>query len=232
MTFKVINQVNLYQKYTLSNKMIWLKNNHANGFSAKTTPVNIYEEILLFRKMLDETNSVELRKYFADMLKFIGIPKKEIIKQLGQGLDHCFRYENRTFYIPTEKNYTALIDTYRIDKMDNFIKYDKMKKMWDDENTTVFNIPKGQNIVRNVFEYKKDTNNIHPTQKPISLLEKLIELFSNAGDTILDFACGSGSAGIAANKLRRKFIGIELDKNFYEKAIEWHKTQKNISHSL
>ena len=61
MTRNILNQVENFQKYSLSNKMIWLKNNHANGFSSKTTPVNIYEEILLFRKSLDETNSTFIR---------------------------------------------------------------------------------------------------------------------------------------------------------------------------
>lgn len=226
MTFKLNYQLNIFQKYVVSNKMIWIKNNHANGFSAKTTPLNYYEEMLLIRKNLDESNSIEIRKYFKEMLQFIGVKKKAIMEELGQGLDHCFRYANRTFYIPTQVNYNALIKKYGIDKMPGFIPYKTLKKMWDSENTAVFNIPKGENIVKNVFEYKKDTNNIHPTQKPVALLKKLIQIFSNKNDYILDFACGSGSTGIAAAKLGRKFIGIELDTNFYNKAIEWYKTEK------
>lgn len=223
MTFKLNYELCIFQKYTLSNKMMWVKNNHANGFSAKTTPLNYYEEMLLIRKSLDESNSVEIRKYFKDMLEYIKDDKKEIMRKLGQGLDHCFRYANRTFYIPTEKNYNALISEYKINKMPGFIKYSELKKKWDLENKTIFNIPKGDKIVKNVFEYKKDLNNIHPTQKPIALLEKLITIFSNKGDTILDFTCGSASTGIAAIKNKRKFVGIELDENFYKAAIEWHK---------
>jgi site-specific DNA-methyltransferase (adenine-specific) len=223
LTTDLINQSVIFQKYSLSNKMIWLKNNFANGFMAKTTPVNIYEEILLFRKSLDETNSIELRQYFKDILNFIGIGKKEIMNKLGQGLDHCFRYENRTFYIPTEKNYNALIETFNIDKMTNFINYNTMKDMWDNENKIVFNLPDGQNILRNVFEFKKDTKNIHPTQKPLALLSKLIQVFTNENDTILDFTCGSGSTGIAAIMNNRKFVGIELDEKIYKDAVEWHK---------
>ncbi len=227
MTNTLINEINNFQKYTLSNKMIWLKNNFANGFSSKTNPVNIYEEILLFRKSLDETNSIELRNYFREMLDFIGVGKKEIMNTLGQGLDHCFRYANRTFYIPTEKNYNALINEYHIDKMNNYIPYQELKQKWESENDVVFNLPKGQNIVKNVFQYKKDTNNIHPTQKPQDLLKELILLFTNENDTILDFTCGSGSTGICAIKNNRKFVGIELDENFYNKSIEWFKKVKS-----
>lgn len=227
MTFKLNYELNIFQKYTLSNKMIWIKNNHANGFSAKTTPLNYYEEMLLIRKSLDESNSIEIRKYFKKMLDYIGIPKKEIMNKLGQGLDHCFRYANRTFYIPTEKNYNALIAEYRIDKMKNFIKYTDLKNMWTKDNDVVFNIPDGDKIVKNVFEFKKDANNIHPTQKPQALLRRLIEIFSNDSDTILDFTSGSGSTGIAANSIGRSFIGIELDENFYKQSIEWHEKSKN-----
>ena len=226
MTFKINYELNIFQKYILSNKMIWIKNNHANGFSAKTNPLNYYEEMLLIRKALDESNSVEIRKYFKSLLEYINKPKKEIINDLGQGLDHCFRYANRTFYLPTESNYQALIDTYKIDKMKGFIPYSELKKQWDEENTVTFNIPSGEKIVKNVFEYKKDINNIHPTQKPLSLLIKLIEIFSNENDIILDFACGSGSTGIAAVKTGRKFIGIELDNNFFNKAVAWYKKER------
>jgi site-specific DNA-methyltransferase (adenine-specific) len=223
MTNDLINGANYYQKYTLSNKMIWAKNNHANGFSAKTTPVNYYEEILLFRKNLDETNSIKIRKYFKDILDYIGKTKKEIMEETNQGLDHCFRYANRTFYIPTFKNYDILIEKYGINKMPNFISYEQLKNAWDKENKTVFNLPEDKNIVKNIFEVKKDTNNIHPTQKPQKLLEQLIALFSNKNDSILDFTAGSGSTGIASIKLNRKFIGIELDKHFYSEAIRWYK---------
>lgn len=226
MTFKLNYELCIFQKYTLSNKMIWLKNNHANGFSAKTTPLNYYEEMLLIRKSLDESNSIEIRKYFKEMLEYCGGDKKGIMNKLGQGLDHCFRYANRTFYIPTEKNYNALIKEYKIDKMPGFIEYDALKKKWDDENKTIFNIPKGDKIVKNVFECKKDQNNIHPTQKPVPLLSSLISIFSNEGETILDFTCGSASTGIAAIQNNRKFIGIELDENFYNDALEWYKKSK------
>lgn len=230
MTFSILNAVRDFQKYSLSNKMIWVKNNHANGFSAKTTPVNIYEEILLFRKSLDETNSIKIREYFREILNFIGIPKKDIMTKLGQGLDHCFRYANRTFYIPTEKNYNALINEYHINKMKNFISYEILENLWKTENEPIFNIPLGKKIVQNVLSYKKDSNNIHPTQKPIPLLSFLVNLFSNPGETILDFTSGSGSTGIASIHNGRKFIGIELNEYFYKKSIEWYKEE--ITNSL
>ena len=56
----------------------------------------------------------------------------------------------------------------------------------------------------------------HPTQKPIKLMERIVSLFTNEGDTILDFCMGSGSTGVACKNLNRKFIGIELNDTYYE----------------
>ena len=60
----------------------------------------------------------------------------------------------------------------------------------------------------------------HPTQKPIKLMERIVSLFTNEGDTILDFCMGSGSTGVACKNLNRNFIGIELDTNYYNIAKE------------
>lgn len=57
---------------------------------------------------------------------------------------------------------------------------------------------------------------LHPTQKPVALMEYLIKTYTNEGETVLDFTMGSGTTGVAAVKSGRKFIGIELDKGYYE----------------
>lgn len=56
---------------------------------------------------------------------------------------------------------------------------------------------------------------IHPTQKPVELMKYLIKTYTDAGDTVLDFTMGSGTTGIACKNLNRKFIGIELDENYF-----------------
>jgi site-specific DNA-methyltransferase (adenine-specific) len=57
---------------------------------------------------------------------------------------------------------------------------------------------------------------LHPTQKPVELLEYLVKTYSNENDLILDFTMGSGTTGVACKNLNRQFIGIELDKNYFE----------------
>jgi site-specific DNA-methyltransferase (adenine-specific) len=76
---------------------------------------------------------------------------------------------------------------------------------------------KGTRYPKTVLEFSNPNNNsLHPTQKPIALLEYLIKTYTNEGDTVLDFTMGSGSTGVAAKNTNRKFIGIEMDKNYFD----------------
>ena len=65
-----------------------------------------------------------------------------------------------------------------------------------------------------------NVNRVHPTQKPVDLLEYLIRTYSNEGDIVLDFTMGSGSCGVACKNTNREFIGIELEKKYYDIAVE------------
>ena len=68
--------------------------------------------------------------------------------------------------------------------------------------------------------YKRDGKSLHPTQKPVALLEYLIKTYTDEGDTVLDFTMGSGSTGVAALNTGRKFIGIELDPGYFDIAVK------------
>lgn len=59
---------------------------------------------------------------------------------------------------------------------------------------------------------------IHPTEKPVALMERLIKASSKEGETVLDFTMGSGTTGVACVNLNRKFIGIELDNYYFDTA--------------
>lgn len=61
---------------------------------------------------------------------------------------------------------------------------------------------------------------VHPTQKPVELLEYLIKTYTNEGDLVLDFTMGSGSTGVACKNLGRKFIGIELEEKYFNIAVK------------
>lgn len=79
----------------------------------------------------------------------------------------------------------------------------------------------GNRYPRNVLEFKMhNVGNYHPTQKPVKLLEYLIETYTEEGDTVLDFTMGSGSTGEACKNTNRHFIGIELDKIYFKRAVK------------
>lgn len=66
-----------------------------------------------------------------------------------------------------------------------------------------------------VLEFDKDEDHIHPTQKPVALMEYLIRTYTNEGDTVLDNTMGSGTTGVACMNTGRKFIGIERDEKYF-----------------
>lgn len=80
------------------------------------------------------------------------------------------------------------------------------------------------------YDHKNPTNlivfdkirkgSLHPTQKPVALLEYLIRTYTNEGETVIDFTMGSGSTGVACVNTGRKFIGIELDNGYFDIAKE------------
>ena len=67
----------------------------------------------------------------------------------------------------------------------------------------------------NILRFNRDKKTVHPTQKPVALLEYLIKTYTNEGETVLDNCMGSGSTGVACKNTNRKFIGIELDETYF-----------------
>jgi site-specific DNA-methyltransferase (adenine-specific) len=90
----------------------------------------------------------------------------------------------------------------------NHIKLNKVKKRYDPD----FVQPSD---VLNFDVVPNRKGKLHPTQKPVELCEYLIKTYTNDGDTVLDNCMGSGTTGVACKNLNRKFIGIELDENYF-----------------
>ena len=85
-----------------------------------------------------------------------------------------------------------------------------------DRNKTQIGYPKVLlDHIKVLNNLSKDKAGLHPTQKPIELCEYLIKTYTNENDTVLDFTMGSGSTGVACKNLSREFIGIELDKKYF-----------------
>ena len=97
------------------------------------------------------------------------------------------------------------------------------KQKTEKENPTVrskinqvMNINFGTRKPKTIIKFSNDKEKLHPTQKPVALLEYLIKTYTNENDTVLDFTMGSGSTGVACKNLNRNFIGIEKDEKYFD----------------
>lgn len=81
-------------------------------------------------------------------------------------------------------------------------------------------IQKYTNYPNNILEFNCESEYVHPTQKPVKLLEYLIKTYTKEKDLILDFAMGSGSTGVACINTNRRFVGIEIEEKYFKIAKE------------
>tara|TARA_R110000850_G_scaffold249581_1_gene374489 strand:- start:586 stop:1506 length:921 start_codon:yes stop_codon:yes gene_type:complete len=204
--------------------MIWEKDHFANALTAKKAPLNYYEDVLVFSKKYDECGLHPLRIYFKDVMEFIGFKLSEINKKLGhRRAEHCFYLDSVQFGLCTEKTYLELIKVFGIRQLNNFKTFDELKHIefkFQKKYASTFNLWQGKKYKSNILKYKKDYTGLHPTQKPVLLLEDLIKTFSNENDLVVDFTIGSGSTGVACKNTKRYFIGIESDSKYFKEASD------------
>jgi len=221
--------------------VIWEKDHFANALTAKKAMLNYYEDILVFSKSSeaipphDFDGKHPLRAYFEIVMNFIGLNLKQINSKLGhRRAEHTFYINSTQYGLCTEKTYLELISVFGIDMMDGFKCFELLKSINEEfkkgmesdrlkhlelhnkKYPSTFNLWGGGKFKSNILKYKKDYNGLHPTQKPVLLLEDLIKTFSDNGDLVVDMTMGSGSTGVACKNINRKFIGIELDEGYFK----------------
>ena len=76
------------------------------------------------------------------------------------------------------------------------------------------------NYPRSILRVPSEGKTVHPTQKPVALMEYLIKTYTNEGETVLDNCMGSGTTGVAARNTGRNFIGIERDPDYFKIASD------------
>jgi site-specific DNA-methyltransferase (adenine-specific) len=225
------NFINKETKFIFKQLIIWNKrfekaNNigFLNGFIEVNALRNYQKmaEYILYYTFQDKTglttiktdinNFSELRNYFKNLQIFINLNKKEIIEIIGQKADHCFRWKSSQWDLPTLETYNDLIKQFNINNWINFKEYETLRQEYETMRYT-FNNLKTHHSVWNYEIAEKKYN--HLTPKPIDLLENIIKHSSNQNDIVLDCFMGSGSTGVACINTNRNFIGIELDKDYY-----------------
>ena len=225
------NWINKNTNFIFKQFLVWNKRfdgasnkGFLDGFIEPTNLRNYQKmaEYCLFYTFQDETgltkvktdlnNFKSLRCYFERIQKELYLTKKDIIEKVGQSADHCFRWGSSQWDLPTLKTYNLLIDIFKIDKLDFFKEYEELRKEYEELRYTFNNLKEHHSVMN--YEVAKKQGHITP--KPVDLLEYLIKTSSNENDVVLDCFMGSGSTGVACMNTGRKFIGIELDKNYFD----------------
>ena len=219
--------------------MIWRKDSAGNALMSKTAPVSVFEDISVFKRThdIDENMTHPLRDYSRKLISFVGKSASEIMDDFRTWdiatptrVAHFLQPDGLQFRLCTKETYDILIERYGINKMDGYREYEDLKverDKYNDEGKRIFNLPEGQAQMLNVLDFKKDPREaLHPTQKPVALIRRLVLTYTNEGDTVLDNCMGSGTTAIACIKERRHFIGFELSKEYFDKAVRRIKAEQ------
>ena len=182
-----------------------------------------------------------IRDYLKNERKLAGLTAKKAKNILGNRMGEHYFTNGVQFCIPSEENYKKLQSTGFFSLSYSELKrwYDELglniKTPTYNPQMTI-GVPyvsgggnsgevtsgvqkiqtknTGTRYPRSIQKFKRETG-LHPTQKPVALLEYLIKTYTQESETVLDFTMGSGSTGVACVNTGRKFIGIEMDDNYF-----------------
>lgn len=173
---------------------IWEKQKASNFMGAKYQPLKYHENICVF--------SNYTHNYYPQRYKVLEF---EEIKQMSdKELKQVFETRDYDRFGKVDRRKTINNPITNKEHIGNKI-------------TRTRSADDGYRFPKSVLKINKAINtNLHPTQKPVALLEYLIRTYTNENETVLDNCMGSGSTGVACINTNRKFIGIELDEKYYE----------------
>lgn len=209
-----------------SYRAIWLKNTTGNPLKCNKAMLGFYEDICVFSKVVREvTTDHPLRALFLQELQKSGATRKDAIALVGSSAAHYFT-EGLQFRLPTPEKFKILrdagiisLDYQECQKTNEYYLSERYARIAE-STPAVFNLWQGGKSKSNVLEYPKDKSGLHPTQKPLALIEDLVQTFSNSRDKILDPFMGSGTTAVACIRTGRNFIGFELDEKYHAIATQ------------
>ena len=173
---------------------VWEKQKAANFMNAKYQPLKYHENIMVFGN--NKTNYYP-QKY--QVLEF-----SEIKEMANKELLACIETRDIDRFGKIDRRKTV---NNCINPKENH--YGKM-------NINIRTADDGTRYPKSIIKINKAINtNLHPTQKPVQLMEYLIKTYTKENETILDFCMGSGTTGVACVNTNRKFIGIELEEKYF-----------------
>jgi site-specific DNA-methyltransferase (adenine-specific) len=194
--------------FTFKEEIVWDK---GSGTSPLQKLIRVHETVSIFNKGNASINKVKipyLEQKKGDLSK-IQNDLQRIIHGLGnpQSLMHFKNFMSG-------KRSDMVVDA-------KFTKYkvtSDIRKSGARDVNVLASITNGITEKSIIYIYRDHYNSIHPTQKPVRLLERLLALVTREGDVVLDPFSGSGSTAIAATNMGRRFIGMEIDEEYYQKS--------------
>ena len=129
----------------------------------------------------------------------------------GHELVHIFAKKSPT-YNPQKRKRTNEVKSGNKKNSKTSV-YGSQKEEYTDNQSDLIN---PDTIIKNIKCVHNSSGKVHPTQKPVALMEYLIKTYTNENELVLDFTMGSGTTGVACKNLNRNFIGIELDSNYFD----------------
>jgi len=225
----------------------WMKNTWSNFLHCSDSPIKNYEDILVFIQDNDNSNIIqELHKtveiYWGKKIEDLfykewrywtlasakthfrfkfwlhktrfDIMDKKLFDFLSQYISFPFEYNS---YI--QKNITYNPQGIIKSNLQKIV-WKKPQHIWERKNQEwkVY-IQEFTNFPKSILDFKTEKW-LHPTQKPVALMEYLIKTYTQEWETVLDFTFGSGTTAIACLNTNRNFIGIEMDKWYFDIATE------------
>jgi len=221
---------------------IWEKNNAGNFQLVNYQPLKIHETISVF---YNETPNMEFSNIMVENMKRLNLKQNDISKlELSKtgGITGWVTNKINGSQLPTEQQWHKICNlfgieneyekilssvkkvTYNLDLQDvelvlsNKGKSGSLGHLSSETKRKTY-IQNKTGYPKSILKYNRE-NKLHPTQKPIPLMEFLIKTYSNEGETILDNTMGSCSTGIACINLNRNFIGIDNSEKYFDIALK------------
>lgn len=119
-------------------------------------------------------------------------------------------YESRPTYNPQKTLGTPYVGRGGASKLDNYGRFGALRE----------GSPDGSRYPRSVVRFQHETKPVHPTQKPVALMEYMVRTYTNPGDVVMDNCMGSGTTGVACANTGRRFIGIEIERKYFDIACK------------
>jgi len=171
-----------------------------------------------------EPFSSVLRTSNLNLYKYDWVWEKERLTNIHQVKKRAGKtVETISIFYDKQCTYNPQMVVYCGSPRTNKVKNGKIGGLSDSSNKKVLEYKdKGLRYPTQVLRFKRDilTINLHPTQKPVALMEYLTKTYTNEGETVIDFTMGSGTTGVACMNLNRKFIGIEMDDGYFKIAAK------------